>query len=205
MRHKSLPRLRKSEVGRRKVLSIQTGQSLVEVIIAATVGILVVTALTFATLFSLRNANFAKNSAQATKLAQEGIEKLRTARNRDEVISGNLGGGAACPQVGHWNSVTGPSSNSIWTCQLYSVCTGSSNCYFRFLSAPSYELSYSLPSIVFPSFVEDPLGDGKFQRVVVLSDDSSSYPDQKTATVIVRWSDATGPHDSRLTTILRKL
>lgn len=59
------------------------GQSLIEVIIATTVGILVVTALTFATIFSLRNANFAKNSAQATKLAQEGIEKVRTLRDRD--------------------------------------------------------------------------------------------------------------------------
>lgn len=60
----------------------ENGNSLLEVLVAATVGVLVVTALTFATIFSIRNARFAQNSAQATKLAQEGLEKVRTQRDR---------------------------------------------------------------------------------------------------------------------------
>lgn len=60
----------------------QEGNSLLEVLVASTVGVLVVTALTFATIFSIRNARFAQNSAQATKLAQEGLEKVRTQRDR---------------------------------------------------------------------------------------------------------------------------
>lgn len=88
------------------------GESLVEVIIAATVGVLVVTALTFATIFSLRNANFAKNSAQATKLAQEGIEMVRTLRDRDGDVS--------------YTDVS--KFSDLWAITF--SCP--SNCYFRF-------------------------------------------------------------------------
>ncbi|KKQ78266.1 MAG: hypothetical protein US99_C0027G0005 [Candidatus Daviesbacteria bacterium GW2011_GWF2_38_6] len=62
------------------------GQTLIEVIVVAMVGILVVTALTFAVIFSLRNASFAKNQSQATKLAQEGIERVRGLRDRNGAV-----------------------------------------------------------------------------------------------------------------------
>jgi DNA-binding NarL/FixJ family response regulator len=42
------------------------------------VAIIVVGALTFATIASLRNAQFSQNQAQATKLAQEGLEKVKS-------------------------------------------------------------------------------------------------------------------------------
>lgn len=157
----------------------QKGQSLVEVIVAATVGILVVSALTFATIFSLRNANFSKNSSRATKLAQEGIEKVRTLRDRDGALnySGNP-----------------PASNDSKFSELWPInfsCPG--NCYFYFnasgvfSSGTSVNLEPILPS---------------FQRQILLEDVNS---DQKKVTVIVRWTDSTGPHESKLTTILRKL
>lgn len=179
-----------------------SGQSLVEVIVAATVGIIVVVALTFATIFSLRNANFAKNSAQATKLAQEGLEKVRIGRDRDQCIVGMDG------SVQSWNG--GNSScggnGSIWAYQIDGYCGNSSvvpptYCYLGF---NGFNLQWLASANNFPNNAEDLLG-GQFKRVVILSDNPSEYTTQKTVTVIVLWNDTTGPHESKLTTILRKL
>ncbi len=183
------------------------GDSLIEVIIAATVGILVVTALTFATIFSLRNANFAKSSAQATKLAQDGIEIVRGGRDRNACIV-NLNG-----SVNSWNDGNSAcsGSGSIWAYRITGTSencentTSGSKCYFTV--SPTGVLTHIYSSTSFPtSFYEgipssvNPL----FKRVVLLSDDAH-YASQKKVTVIVRWSDATGDHESKLTTILRKL
>lgn len=194
-----LPQKRKSEVRSRKAFCRQAGQSLIEVIIAATVGVLVVTALTFATIFSLRNASFAKNSAQATKLAQEGIERVRSGRDRNLAI-GRLG------SITSWDgsssvACSGPTvkSDSIWCYQINSTCNP--NCYFNVTNAGALKSLGAGSSI--PAFAELILPN--FKRVVILSDDESSYTDQKKVTVVVQWTDFAGPHESKLTTILRRL
>ena len=187
----------------------EKGESLTEVFIAATVGILVVTALTFATIFSLRNASFAKNSAQATKLAQEGIEKVRAGRDRNSNI--NISG---ISTVDSWSG-----SKPIWGYQIKQsggcdnplpAGTGG-KCYFNIntdgsltnnVDGYAFVPTFALP---IPSSAEQILyGNLKFKRAVILSDDSS-YSSQKTITVIVQWKDFAGDHDSKLTTILRKL
>lgn len=178
----------------------ESGQSLIEIVVALTVGILVVVALVFATIFSLRNASFAKNSAQATKLAQEGIERVRTGRDRNARINGlGLPSSADCPSVTSWNDVTG----SIWSCKIYLTCGSGGNCYFKFHTTSPSDLDYLTTTPNFPAISE--AIPPAFQRVIILSDDSVNSGNQKTVTAIVRWIDATGPHDSRLTTILRKL
>lgn len=168
------------------------GQTLVEVIVVITVGILVTVALVFATISSLRNSEFAKNQAQATKLAQEGIEKVRSTRDRGDPIGGNFS----------INSVTIDSwqDPDLWTQQISPNCQP--NCYFKF-SGAGFQFITAASDI--GSWAEDPLGDGKFKRVVVLSDDPGSYPDRKEVSVIVGWNDFSGDHQSRLTTIFRKL
>ncbi|MDO8573979.1 MAG: hypothetical protein Q7R77_04510 [Candidatus Daviesbacteria bacterium] len=180
------------------------GSSLMEVIIATTVGILVVTALTFATIFSLRNANFAKNSAQATKLAQQGIEKLRTSRDRNSSIS------IYGTPVDSWSG-----SNPIWNYQI-KIAGGCENpstggkCYFNLNSVTDNltNIGFAFVSTTntpFPSLVEQvSYGNLIFKRAVILSDDAS-YTTQKIATVVVAWVDFSGSHESRLTTVLRKL
>lgn len=165
------------------------GQTLMEVIIAATVGMLVVSALTYATIFSLRNASFAKNSTQATKLAQEGIERVKVGRDRGYAITGNFQ--LAGQDVTAWDD------NDLWSNPVYQNCTP--KCYFNINS--SGELQYRGSGSSIPANAEVV---GQFKRVVILTDDSS-YQLQKTATVIVTWSDFSGAHESRLTTILRKL
>lgn len=178
----------------------EKGQSLIEVIVAATVGILVVTALTFATIFSLRNANFAKNSEQATKFAQEGIERLRTGRDRNAKIIG-LASSPDCSNVSSWNGdATG---SPVWGCKIYATCGSGLDCYFKFNPLSPNDLNYLTSSVNFPSSAEDiaPM----FKRVIIFADDAASYSIQKTVTVIVRWSDFAGAHESRLTTILRQI
>lgn len=190
-------------------MSSESGQSLLEVITASAVGILVVTALTVATIFSLRNATFAKNSIQATKLAQEGIERVRSGRDRDASISPITN----CPNLSSWNGNSATSGSDIWSCQI----TGSgrcdvpaagladaSKCYFTVSSAGA--LSYINSWTTFPtsSYEGIPTANPKFKRVILLSDDAN-YQTQKTVTVIVQWTDFAGPHESKLTTILRKI
>lgn len=175
-------------------VSVQ-GQSLIEVIIASAAGILIVAALVFTTLFSLRNANFAKTSAQATKLAQEGIEKVRTIRNRDVLGSVYF---TACPPEPESCSPsnggdvpTASKFSDLWVIKMRDSCDP---CYFIL---NNNVLNQSVPT----GF--DDLGNG-LKRQVQISDDAN-YDIQKTITVIVQWSDATGPHESKLVTILRKL
>lgn len=171
-------------------MSNQKGQSLVEVIIAATVGVLVVSALTFATIFSLRNAQFAKNSAQATKLAQEGIERVRTGRDRNVAIGGSF-------QL-DGNGVTSWDDPDLWLYQIRTDCIP--NCYFNI--GTSGGLQYLTAAASIPSAADSI---NQFRRVVILSDEASSYATQKKVTVIVTWTDAGGAHESKLTTVLRKL
>lgn len=56
----------------------EEGQSLIEVVIALAVAIVAILALVRATVTSIRNADFARNRALATKYAQEALEKVRS-------------------------------------------------------------------------------------------------------------------------------
>lgn len=160
-------------------MSTQSGQSLLEVVTASAVGILVVAALTYATIFSLRNATFAKNSAQATKLAQEGIEKVRTLRDRNGSVS-------YVSAVGTTNLFS-----ELWGITL--SCP-SSNCYFYLDNRTSVLIGFDAWETVPPNF----------KRRFQIEDEGTSH-DQKKVTVIVQWTDFAGNHQSRLTTILRKI
>ncbi len=181
----------------------QNGQSLLEVIIAMAVGILVVSALVFATIFSLRNAAFAKNSAQATKLAQEGIERVRSGRDRNSSVT--IGG----VSVDSWSG-----TQPVWDYQIHASagCDDSSTggkCYFNVNSSGALtNIGFAFAptaAVPLPSLTESvPLSNQVFRRMILLSDDGT-YRTQKTVTVIVQWTDATGPHESKLTTILRRI
>ncbi|MBI2018654.1 prepilin-type N-terminal cleavage/methylation domain-containing protein [Candidatus Daviesbacteria bacterium] len=175
-------------------MSNEKGQSLMELIVVITVIVFVVGALTFATIASLRNAVFAQNQAQATKLAQEGIERVRTDRDRKAAITGfQLGSPPA--DVNSWDD------DDLWSNQISSNCIP--NCYFNI--STSGVLQYIGAGATVPLYAE-PIAPG-FKRVVVLSDEAGSgfYRNEKKVTVVVIWTDFSGPHESKLTTILRKL
>ncbi|MBI4038186.1 hypothetical protein HY387_00835 [Candidatus Daviesbacteria bacterium] len=178
--------------------SREKGQSLLEVIIVIAVAILVVGALVFAAIFSLRNAQIAKNQAQATKLAQEGIEKVRTGRDRNSTV---LIPGA----VNSWN---GNPSGAIWEYPIYSGCGSAGDCYFK-LNATSSDLIWVASSTTFPESAAEPVPPPPekmlFKRIIILSDEPLNFDKEKKVTAVVQWTDFAGPHESRLITVLRKL
>lgn len=172
----------------------QRGETVLEVLITATVAIFVVSALTFATIFSLRNANFSKISAQATKLAQEGIEIVRSGRNRNLPITGSLSLGGK--NVYSWDGKA-DGTEALWDAQISANCTP--NCYFNIVNKEGV-INYISAGSIIPDNAE-PIPQTSFKRVVVLSDDAD-YQTQKKVTVIVTWNDFAGGHESKLTTVL---
>lgn len=168
------------------MLNNQKGQSLIELLVVITIVVIVVGALVFAIIASIRNATFAKNQAQATKLAQEGIEKTRSVRDRDDSVSYLSAG------VQDWNY--------LWTNTVSVVC-GSTPCFMKLKSSGCV---YDLCQIIgTTSTKEDIYGDGKFRRVVTIEDGAVST--EKKVTSLVTWTDFSGSHESRLTTILRRI
>jgi len=72
----------------------KNGQSLVEILLALAVTVTVILALVRVSVRSLKNANFAKNKALATKYAQEWIEEARELRDEDSQTF--FSGGSPC-------------------------------------------------------------------------------------------------------------
>lgn len=187
----------------------ESGQSLMELVVVVAVIVVVVGALTFATIASLRNAQFSKNQAQATKLAQEGLERVRLSRDRNQPIthSGALG------NVVSWNGNT-QGQGKFWDYQINGNCGNVAlappvYCFFNIDS--SGKLSYlaawgqnpaSADQSALPSNAESI---PPFKRAVIVSDDSTTFQVQKKITVVVTWTDFSGYHESRLTTILRRI
>lgn len=163
-------------------MSSSKGQTMIELIIVMAVVVIVVGALVFATIASLRNAQFAKNQAQATKLAQEGLEKLRSLRDRD--TSG----------VGIWFTAVNCSLSVPATCpNINPSSCPAGGCYFFF------NASSVLTNGTAVDAESIPLDD--FKRQFFIEGDEN----QKKVTVVVTWTDFAGKHESRLTTIVRRL
>src|SRR3989344_3619732 len=172
------------------------GQSLAELIIVMAVAVVVVGALVFATIATTRNAQFAKNQAQATKLAQEGIEWVRIGRDRSPttIITGfTINGGP----VANWQD------SKMWG---PAAITGSCNpCYFRVSSYGNLNWIASQSNGELLPSPANPI----FNRTILISDvvptDVINFAIEKKVTAIVQWTDFAGSHESRLSTILRKI
>lgn len=162
-------------------MSSEKGQTLIELIVAIAVSILVLGSLVFATITSLRNAQLAKNQSQATKLAQEGLEGVRSIRDRNGEIFFSYYSGSSRIDLN--------SFNQLWNVALR--CDD--NCHFYFNLG------------VLTGGGEDSFEDvNGFKRKIIMEDDTDGSR-QKKVTAIVLWNDTTGEHESRLATILRNL
>lgn len=180
------------------------GATLVELMVVISVGIVIVAALTFATIASLRNANYAKNQAQATKLSQEGMEKMRTLRNRDGIFNPSWtldvpDGLDGDNTVGKWND------DDFWDEEPLGCGNKCTYHFFKFPSNTNLELVYLTSSKDFPTSQAESINNGQFLRVVGILDHQSTYTTEKEVTVFVRWTDYAGIHDSKVTTILRRI
>lgn len=183
----------------------QSGQSLLEVVVVIAVGIIVVSALVFATIASIRNAQFAKNQALATKLAQEGIEKIKTIRDLD--VAGSV-------EFAYRNgsaTISTVKFSDLWGLELNQSCNTAATsevkipCYFTLVSAPLVQGSTKIMGTNNNADTFEVLNAGMFRRQVQIKDEHSSFTNEKNITVIVRWTDFSGNHESKLTTILRKI
>lgn len=178
----------------------EKGQSLIELVVVMAVVVIIVVALVFATIASLRNSSFAKNQAQATKLAQEVLERVRAGRDRNTGISSFSMGGADGADGD--NIVSSWSDEDLWDAQISANCIP--NCYFAVEANGT--LVYKGAGTTVPSSIMEVNG---FRQAVILSDTSvgtpPAYTVKKIVTSLVLWTDFAGDHESRLITILRKI
>lgn len=181
----------------------EKGQTLLELIVVIAVAVMVVGALVFATIASLRNAQFAKNQAQATKLAQEGIERVRTGRDRNQCVI-NLTVGGLSPKSWNGNNSSCDVTNirSLWEATINGNCGNNTTtfCYFTVNNQGDITNIGVGDGQTVPSGGD--ISNPPFKRAVIISDDSTT---SKKVTVIVTWTDFSGTHESRLTTILSKI
>lgn len=95
----------------------EAGQSLFELVIALIIGVLVVTAIVQLVTISIRNSTFAKNKAEATRLAQQALEWLRSEKKKGwNTFYAKSGNPAVwCTPVLSWQSpsVQTPCTNQI--------------------------------------------------------------------------------------------
>ena len=149
-----------------------------------TVAILVVGALTFATITSLRNARLSQSQNIGTKIAQEGLEKTRTLRDRNT------------PGSVIYTKPKGEQTSAFSDLWQSDIC--SQTCYFTFNAQGTAIIGGTIIS-----FETANMPDG-FGRQIKIKDIEDGK-EQKEVTAIVRWSDFSGEHESYLSTILRKI
>lgn len=162
------------------------GQSLLEITIAIGVAVLVISALTITTLIGLRNSQFSQNQILATKYAQEGLEKVKSMRLRNEIVCTNGG-------LTQRTWIASDPSN-MWGLAI--DATTPTTFYIDPSASPTCKLSDS-PGLISS---EDPITGTIFTRRILISDYSGST--QKKFVSKVAWTDSTGTHKSEISTIL---
>lgn len=155
----------------------QTGQTLLEVVVVLAVLGLVLGGLVTVVLNGLRNSQFSKNQAQATKLAQEALDSVRIMKSREDCsvfVSGTSY---------YWinNSSLVWENSGLIVDKIYSVSL-QPICRLQQTSTP------------------ETIG-SNFSRSIRLETDGASTSRIK-VTAIVSWNDVSGSHQSNLVTIL---
>lgn len=101
----------------------QSGQTLIEIMVALSIAVVIISATSVAVINALSNADFTKTQSIATQAAQQAIESLRSMRNNDYQdfisLNGNYCMASTC------TSVTNASGTA---CSYTSDATGISTC-----------------------------------------------------------------------------
>ena len=101
----------KSLLGKRRA-----GQSLVEAIVAVGIAILVITGLVVLAVGAVRTATLSRNRSLAVQYGQEGVEALRSIRDRDYTELPASGGPYRVVWTGtEWDTLAGTESVEIFT------------------------------------------------------------------------------------------
>lgn len=156
------------------------GQSLLEVTITIGVSTLIVTALVIVTVVGLKNSELSQNQSQATKLAQEGLEKVRSMKDRNTPICVNTA-------AFYWDSGSTVWNNNDLGGIDFKLGNGNGD-------DPNCQLTNQPPS--------ETLLNNKFTRKVNIDNTADGSNGSKKITCIVSWLDSSGSHQSQLTTYL---
>lgn len=161
----------------------QQGQALLELTIATGLALMVVTALTITTIIGLRNSQFAQNQLQATKLAQEGLEIVRTIRDRDYTVCLEI------DNVYKWSDLR---NKNFSTPRSLVIEKNVSSCPLGagINTSPLWLKSTPTPEII-----------GNFKREIFIQGNSSLNKNIQ-ITSRVSWTDFSGTHKSELVTKL---
>lgn len=157
------------------------GQTLIEVLVALSIGILVIGALSIGMIVSIRNSQFSQSQLQATRYAQEGIDLVRNIRDRNGAVTSTNPVLAKFTDL--WGYNFGPSSG------------------LGFIGF--FKLNQTIPSLTRfdnSTSASETLG-GNFSRYIII-EDTSSYTTQKLITSKVSWTDSSGYHESNLQTLI---
>lgn len=170
---------------------MQKGQTLLELIIALGLLIIIATAITVSTSSGLKNSLFSSNQAQATKYAQEGLEKVKLIKTRNSPICLKPPASPACI---NWSD--------LWPDPPYLPITMSlSDNPFIFETNPAVcgaGITLCLKYSATPEKI-----DANFSRQIFVLDVLDSAI-QKKIIARVTWTDSSGPHNSELVTVLAK-
>lgn len=168
-------------------MDIEKGQNLLELTIGLGLIAVVVAAVAISNLNGLKNSQFSQNQLQATKLAQEGIDIIRTIKERDYTVC-NSG-----PVKKKWSD--------MWStdCPTTSVCLkglklSSGTCSSTNDTSDPYWLN---SSPVYDLITNNSL---TFKREIKIENYGTLT--QKQITVSVTWTDISGMHESKVSTIL---
>lgn len=175
----------------------QTGQTLIELIISVALILIIITGVTILTVRGLQNSQFSRNQVQATKLAQEGIEKLRTIRDNKYTVCGWAANVNAVAPEGLWSAAC-PSGCRYTIEQAVGSCNGvtTSSLWIKFTAATTVYESVQVGGVTFKRSVT-------INNGIDLAGNSNS--NVKNIDVIVSWTDSSGTHDSKVSTVLSKI
>lgn len=176
----------------------QKGQNILELVVGLGLVAVVAVAISIMTINSLQNTQFSKNQSQATKLAQEMIEKVRTVKDA------NFG---VCTQAQVAGNQTCSTWEESWANQYGTItgdCIANQTCTFVVGAACNTAFTGTVESKPFclrhsPTALD--LGDG-FTGQVFIEDEQGN---QKRVTVRVLWTDVSGAHNSELVTVLSRI
>ena len=171
------------------------GQSLLEVTVLVGLALITVSGLVIVTVNGLKNSQYSQNQAQATKLAQDGMDQVKGMASRNCAVTAG--------STFYWFNSRTNGDDLVWGPVFPSPAT------FHIVS---YSTCNDLtPGLATSAHDLTPTGTDIFTRDILIEDDvdtvtgnaacSPSYS-CKRVVVTVTWSDFSGDHESRLATIM---
>ena len=104
----------------------QTGQALIEALLALTFAVVIITAVVIAVITSLSSATFTKNQNQASNYAQEGLDVARNMKESDPQtffgLNGNYCANMGISLTGSGNCTVGIYTQNVFVDDIASRC-----------------------------------------------------------------------------------